>query len=222
MKIAIKDIYKSYGKKEVLKGIDLSIESGKCIGILGANGCGKSTLFSILAGVQKAKRGEFLYDGKNLFDYPSRRSHLVGYVPQSPALFEELTARDNLLLWYKKDELQKELSSGVLNMLGINEMLKIPVCKMSGGMKKRLSIGCSVSKKPAVLLLDEPMSALDIACKEKIAEYIRTYKNAGGTVLIATHDVMELELCDEYYIIKNGKLLPFDYDGNLSRLVKAL
>ena len=58
--------------------------------------------------------------------------------------------------------------------------------------------------------------------KEKIAEYIRTYKNAGGIVLIATHDVMELELCDEYYIIKNGKLLPFDYDGNLSRLVKAL
>lgn len=222
MKIEIKDIKKKYKAKQVLKGISFSAESGKCIGILGANGCGKSTLLSILAGVQPADSGEFLYDGNNLFKYTRQRSVLIGYVPQGTPLIEELSAKDNLLLWYSKEDMKKELSDGILKMLGIDEFLKVPVSKMSGGMKKRLSIGCAIYNHPPVLLLDEPMAALDLACKQKISDYINQHKAQGGIVLLATHDVLELNLCDEWYIIKDGNLSPFEYTGDIEKLVENL
>ena len=222
MEIELKNIRKRFGKKEVLKGIDLTCSGGQCIGILGSNGSGKSTLLSILAGVLPGDGGEFLWDGTDLFRDTKRRSRLVGYVPQGTPLLEELTAWDNLLLWYDKPELEKELSSGVLKMLGIGEFLKVPVHKMSGGMKKRLSIGCAVSKRPPILLLDEPTAALDLACKESIAAYLRQYKAAGGLLLLTTHDVLELQLCDAWYIIKDGVLTPFTFDGDLKKLVESL
>lgn len=222
MKIEIKDIQKKYGSNRVLGGISLVADAGKCVGLLGGNGSGKSTLLSILAGIQPADKGEFLFDEKNLFKFPSQRSRLVGYVPQGTPLIEELTAYDNLLLWYDKATLKQELTDGLLYMLGIHEFLKTTVSKMSGGMKKRLSIGCAVSGRPPVLLLDEPMAALDLACKQKISAYIQKHKKAGGIILLATHDVLELALCDEWYIIKNGRLKKFDYTGNVEELVENL
>lgn len=222
MRIEIKGIAKKYGKKEVLRDISFSAESGKCIGILGSNGCGKSTLLSILAGIQPADEGEFLIEGKDLFKHPAGRASAVGYIPQGTPLIDELTAKDNLSLWYSKEQMQKDLDNGVLKMLGIDEFLKVPANKMSGGMKKRLSIGCSIAKKPALLLMDEPMAALDISCKQKISAYIKRHKEAGGVVLIATHDLMELELCDAWYIMKDGVLREFDFDGDLDRLVDNL
>lgn len=222
MKIEINQISKSYGKKEVLKDVTFSTEGGRCIGILGCNGCGKSTLLSILAGVQKASGGAFLCDGKDLFKDPALRAHLVGYVPQGTPLMEELSAKDNLRLWYDKEQLQKELTGGVLKILGIDEFLNVTVNKMSGGMKKRLSIGCAMAKKPPILLLDEPTAALDLSCKESIAQYLRQYKAAGGLLLLTTHDVLELQLCDQWYILKDGVLVPFTFDGNLQTLVESL
>lgn len=222
MQIEIKDIKKKYGKKQVLNGISFCAAEGKCIGILGGNGCGKSTLLSILAGVQPADEGEFLFDGKDLFKYRKQRNILVGYVPQGTPLIEELSAKDNLLLWYKKEDMKRELESGVLKMLGIDEFLKTPVSKMSGGMKKRLSIGCAIHNHPPVLLLDEPMAALDLACKQKISDYITKHKADGGIALLVTHDVLELNLCDEWYIIKNGNISPLEYTGDIESLVKSL
>ena len=222
MNIEIKNISKSYGKKAVLDGISFRAQGGKCIGILGGNGCGKSTLLSILAGIQKCDSGEFLYEGKNLFEFPRQRSELIGYVPQGTPLIEELNARDNLLLWYDKKSLSRELDHGVLAMLGIDKFLKTTVSKMSGGMKKRLSIGCAIAKRPPVLLLDEPMAALDLACKQTILEYLSLHKERGGILLLATHDVLELELCDECHIIKDGKISPFLYEGDIEKLIKRL
>ena len=222
MKIEIKDIYKKYGSRPVLQGIDLAVEAGTCVGILGGNGCGKSTLLSILAGIQPADRGEFAIDGKDLFRYPRERSRLVGYVPQGTPLLEELTAYDNLRLWYSKEELGKSLNGGMLQMLGVEKFLKMPVSKLSGGMKKRLSIGCAVSGRPPILLLDEPMAALDISCKQNISQYIKNHKAMGGIVLMSSHDTLELALCDQWYIMKEGKLTPFTYTGDLDELVKCL
>ncbi len=222
MKIEVKNISKSYKKKKVLKNITFTVENGKCIGILGANGCGKSTLLSILAGVQNANGGEFLFNGEDLFKNSKKRSSLVGYVPQGTPLIDELTAYDNLLLWYDKDQIKKELENGVLKLLGIDEFLKVTVNNMSGGMKKRLSIGCAMAKKPPVIILDEPMAALDIACKQKISEYLKKHKQSGGILLLVTHDAMELELCDECYIIKDGENIPFTYNGDIETLVKNL
>ncbi len=222
MHIEVKGIAKAYGKKQVLRDVCFSAYGGQCIGILGGNGSGKSTLLSILAGVQTCNGGEFLYEGKDLLKHPRQRAELVGYVPQGTPLIEELTAYDNLRLWYDRASLKRELESGVLATLGVGEFLKTRVSRMSGGMKKRLSLGCAMAKHPPIILLDEPMAALDLVCKQSISEYLRRHKEAGGILLFVTHDAYDLELCDEWYILKDGVAVPFVYDGNIDRLVKNL
>ena len=218
----IKHIKKSYKNKPVLRDITLDIGNGQCIGLLGGNGSGKSTLLNILAGILKTDEGSFSYSGIDLFKNTKARSNLVGYVPQSAPLLEELSALDNLKLWYSPDDLEKELSGGVLSMLGIDEFVKVPVYKMSGGMKKRLSIGCSVAHKPKILLLDEPSAALDLICKERISEYLLKFKSAGNIILLATHDLQELPICDKLFILKHGVLQPAEFGGDVHRLVGML
>lgn len=222
MNIEIQNITKRFGRHRVLEGISLSASSGECIGILGGNGCGKSTFLSILAGIQRPDGGAFLYEGKDLFHYARQRAQLVGYVPQGTPLIEELSARDNLRLWYTKQDLQAQLENGVLKELGVGEFLRTPVNKLSGGMKKRLSIACAISGRPPVLILDEPTAALDLVCKQFIADYIRRYKESGGIILIATHDTAEMALCDKLFIMKNGVLTPYQYTGDPADIVKEL
>ena len=213
---------KTYDGICVLDFPGLDLQPGKIYAVIGANGSGKSTLLSILAGVLRRDGGGFLVDGKDLFSNSKLRSQCVGFVPQGTPLLEELTAWDNLLLWYDRATLKQELENGVLRTLGIQDFLKVPVSKMSGGMKKRLSIGCAVAGRPPILLLDEPTAALDLACKESIAQYLRQYKAAGGLLLLTTHDVLELNLCDAWYIIKDGVLEPFTFTGDVAALVERL
>ena len=222
MELILAGIRKSYKKKKVLVNVGLSTKAGSCVGILGGNGSGKSTLLSILAGVQKADGGSFLYQGEELFKNSRKIPSLLGYVPQGNPLIEELNAWDNLRMWYDKTTLRRELSQGALAMLGIDGFLKTPVYKMSGGMKKRLTIACAVVAKPKILVLDEPSAALDLVCKENIYRYLEQYKAQGGIVLLATHDMQELELCDQGYILKAGVLEPYQYDGDLHHLAGKL
>ncbi len=212
LKLEVKDIKKRYGKTIVLDGVSLYAREGSCIGLLGANGCGKSTLLSILAGIMKADSGTYeavREDGGKA---------KVGYVPQGTPLIEELSALDNLRLWYEKEALARSLEDGVLKTLGVDTFLKVPVKKMSGGMKKCLSIGCAVSSDPDILLLDEPTAALDLARKDTIYAYMSRFRDRGGIILIATHDIHEIEFCDRCYIFSKHKLSDFQYDGDVHAL----
>lgn len=222
MKLEICDIHRSYGKNTVLQGVSLSVESGSCVGIVGRNGCGKSTLLSVVAGVSKPDSGTVLVDGNSVFGKGGKVAELIGYVPQGLPLFEELNGYDNLLLWYDKNSLKRSLDSGVLAELGISELLKLQVRKMSGGMKKRLSIACSVAKDPPILLLDEPTSALDIPCRSIICNYLARCKNDGKIILLATHTEEEFSLCDELHVLKDGKLNSFNYNGSREDLALSL
>ncbi|MBQ3773403.1 MAG: ABC transporter ATP-binding protein [Pseudobutyrivibrio sp.] len=218
----IKNIHKSYGKKQVLAGVDFTVEPGEIVGILGANGSGKSTLLTILAGLQKCDAGFFNMDGKNLLKDTKLRNQLVAYVPQEMPLITELTAWDNLRMWYSADRLKRELDSGVLKLLGIDQFIKVPVHQMSGGMKKRLCLACAMNTSPKLMLLDEPTGSLDLVCKEKIYNYLERYKNEDGSVIIATHEVQEIELCDKCYILKDGRLVDYKYDGDIPHLIGRL
>ncbi len=220
--IEIKNIHKHYGKHKVLNGVDFTVEPGEIVGILGANGSGKSTLLTILAGLQNCDAGFFNIDGKDLLKDSKLRNQLVAYVPQEMPLITELTAWDNLRMWYSADSLKKELNSGVLKLLGIDQFSKVPVSQMSGGMKKRLCIGCAMNSNPKLMLLDEPTAALDLVCKEKIYSYFEQYKSKGGSMIIATHEVQEIELCDRCYIIKDGVLENYKYDGDIPHLIGRL
>ena len=221
MIIQIENIQKSYGRTPILMGVTFTAQAGQCIGILGKNGSGKSTLFSVLNGLQKGN-GRFLCNGEDLLKNSKMRSALVGLVPQSPPLLQELSAKDNLRLWYSRTALDAAMNGGVLQLLGIPDFYTVPVSKMSGGMKKRLSIGCAVAHDPRILFLDEPSAALDLICKQKIADYLRAFKARGGIVLLATHDAYELELCDALYILKDGILQPYGGERSVDALVGCL
>lgn len=221
----IKHLSKSYrhGKQQILDDLSATAQDGNCIGILGVNGCGKSTLLSILAGVLKPDQGELLYHGKTYTD--SRQiSSLCGYVPQENPLIEDLDAYDNLRLWYchSKRKLHQELEDGLLAALQIPEFLHVKVRRMSGGMKKRLSIGCAMAEDPPILLLDEPGAALDLPCKEQIISYLQQCKEAGKIIWIATHELQEMEICDSLYVLQNGKLTPTEYHHEIHKMTNAL
>lgn len=205
--IEIENLTSAYGKRKVLQGVSLCAERGECIGIVGPNGCGKSTLLSVMAGVLKPSSGKLFYYGKNALKNRVVFQKMTGYVPQENPLMPELSVYDNLRLWYPdKAELAKELEEGFLQILGIPAFLKMPVSKLSGGMKKRVSIGIALSGMPPVLILDEPSAALDLVCKEDIRRYLQIYLERKGTVVITTHEESELSLCSSLYVMKDGKL----------------
>ena len=222
MELFISNISKSFGKKNVLTDINISASKGTCVGILGVNGSGKSTLFNVLAGISKCDAGTFVYNGVDMFGDKRYRNNVLGYVTQHPPLIDELSAFDNLKLWFSKNDIKNELCGGVLEMLGVGEFLNVTVSKMSGGMKKRLAIGCAVAHKPEILLLDEPGAALDLVCKRNIADYLDNFKKSGGIILLATHDAQDLPLCDKMYIFKNGVNSEYAFDGNISHLTENL
>jgi len=199
----------SHGKKQVLKQVNFSLERGQCIGIIGANGTGKSTLLSILAGVRRPDSGQLLFQGRDLFLKENRKElrKISGYVPQDNPLMEELSVFDNLKLWYlDKKRLEEELKSGVLSDFGFKEYLKLPVNKLSGGLKKRVNIACALADDPELLIMDEPTQALDMICKKDIMDYMEKRKKSGKSIIFTTHDETEFKICDKLFILYAGKL----------------
>lgn len=218
--ITVADVTSAYGRKQILKGVSFTARRGECIGIVGANGCGKSTLLSVLAGTLKPGSGQVSYYGRAAWSDGERgRMHgnkdvirkMTGYVPQENPLIPELSVYDNLRLWYPdKRQLRQELEQGFLSLLGIGEFSAKQVSKLSGGMKKRVSIGIAMAGMPPVLLMDEPSAALDLVCKEDIRRYLQAYLERKGTVVITTHEEGELSLCSRLYVMKDGRLEQVD------------
>ena len=203
--IEVKNISKRY-RNTVLEDISFTAEKGQCIGIIGANGCGKTTLLSIMAGVNKTQSGKIYYNNE-LADRKSVFKKYIAYVPQENPLIDELTTKDNLLLWLGSNRKIKDgFENGVLKGLGIDEFLNKQVNELSGGMKRRLSIGISLSNNAPIMLLDEPGSALDIYGKQEVNSYISNYVKNGGTVVMSTHDRDEIDLCTKLYKIEDGIL----------------
>lgn len=206
--IEVTDIWKRYKQKSVLEGVSFSAAPGECVGIAGGNGCGKTTLFSVLSGTAKADKGSMKYQGKEILGNRRILSDCIAYVPQENPLMEELTARDNLKLYYRGDKkkLDADLDHGTAAMLGIGDFLGTAAGRLSGGMKKRLSIACALSNHAPILIMDEPGAALDLICKEDIRNYLTKYMAAGGTVLLSSHELEELSLCSKMYVLNHGKL----------------
>lgn len=200
------DITAGYGSKIVLKDLSLHLRKGNCTLITGANGSGKSTLFSVLAGIKRIRSGRLLLDGKEIGKGQLQKK--IGYVPQDNPLFPELTVKDNLLLWYDgKETLQKEMRDGIIERLRLNEILKKRVDTLSGGMQRRVCIGCAMAGNPQILIMDEPGAALDPECKEVLHACLEDYCKAGGTVLMSSHEKADWESADEIYLLEDGKLL---------------
>ena len=187
-------------KKAVLTDVSINAEKGEVIGLLGLNGSGKSTLLSAIAGLRKPSSGSIKVNGK------------AGFVTQENALIDELTAMDNLKMWtpLSKQDILKELTETELSILKVNEFIDLKVKRMSGGMKKRLAIASVLLAKPDILLMDEPLAALDIPAKNDIINFIDSFRSKGGTVFIASHSEELFKHCSKIYLLQHGvsSLLP--------------
>lgn len=181
-------------KKTVLTDVSISASKGETIGLLGLNGSGKSTLLSAIAGLRKPSSGTITVNGK------------AGFVTQENALIDELTAMDNLKMWTPlgKQEILKELTETELSKLKVADFIDLKVKRMSGGMKKRLAIASVLLSRPDILLLDEPLAALDIPAKNDIVAFVDSFRAKGGTVFIASHSEELFKHCTKIYLLKNG------------------
>ena len=197
--VSIENVSLKY-KKTVLTDVTINACQGEVIGLLGLNGSGKSTLLSAISGLRKPASGTIKVNGK------------AGFVTQENALIDELTAMDNLKMWtpLSKQDIMKELTETELSILKVSDFINLKVKRMSGGMKKRLAIASVLLSKPDILLMDEPLAALDIPAKNDIIKFIDSFKAKGGTVFIASHSEELFKHCSKVYLLKDGKssLLP--------------
>jgi ABC-2 type transport system ATP-binding protein len=201
-----KNLSKKYTGHVIFNGLDLSVRQGTCTIIAGANGCGKSTLLGILSGTISPTGGSVFLDGHKL-SRSGFAAH-IGYVPQENPLFSSLSVLDNLRFFYcgSSRSLKNDLSGGLAAAFGLTPYQKQTVEKLSGGLKKRLSIVCALAKDPSILILDEPTASLDILGKNDIRNYLMDYRKNGGTILLTSHEDSDLSLADTMYLLKNGQL----------------
>lgn len=207
MIINAKNIRKRF-KGYTLSDVSLQADKGDIVGIIGANGSGKTTLLSIMAGKLKSDGGELYYDNDNVFKSKAFNKY-VGYIPQENPLIEELSVKDNIRLWCGRD-----YDKSVAADFGIYDFITKRVSRLSGGMKRRVSLAIALCHKPPVLIMDEPSAALDIYGKAEIIKYINDYVSNGGTVIMSTHDKEEISLCNKIYKMEKGVLKNYENQKN--------
>jgi len=222
----IRQLHKSYGSMEALRGVSFHVEAGELFGLLGPNGAGKTTLLSILACLSNPTKGEVLFAGK-----PLRRSDLslrreIGIGTQDLSVYGELTARENLTFFGKLYELRgsdlKHRVEEVLEIIGLKERADQRVAAFSGGMKRRLNLGVAIIHRPRLLLLDEPTTGVDPQSRNHIFERVRGLNAAGLSVVYSSHYMEEVQtLCPRIGILDHGKLIACDSQSSLLRRLEG-
>lgn len=207
--LSLKNVKKSYNGNEILKGITLDIEKGEIISILGPSGGGKTTLLNLILGITDIDEGQLIYDGADITKVPMEQRDF-NIVFQDYALFPNLNAYQNIVYGLKNRPKvsTKEEVDDLINLLDLRPHLDKSVDQLSGGQKQRVALARTLVMKPRVLLLDEPLSALDGVIKESIKNRIKTIaKEFDLTTIIVTHDPEEaLTLSDRVLILNDGKI----------------
>lgn len=210
--LELKNVKKSYDGTVVLKDISLDIEEGEIVSILGPSGCGKTTLLNLILGIVDADGGKIIFNGENLTDVPMEKRGF-NIVFQDYALFPNLNVYQNITygLRNKPEISSKEEVEELISLLGLEEHLSKRIGQLSGGQKQRVALARTMVMKPKILLLDEPLSALDGVIKESIKDRIKTIaKEYNLTTIIVTHDPEEaLTLSDRVMIINEGEIAQF-------------
>src|SRR2546423_1237225 len=215
---------KTYGKLIAVDGVSLQARAGETIGLLGPNGAGKTTTVSMIAGLLPPDSGEVLIEGSPLGGDTDPIKRKIGLVPQDIALYDELSADDNLSFFAALYELSgaaaKQAIKDALELVGLSDRAKDRVGTFSGGMKRRLNLAAALLHDPQILLLDEPTVGVDPQSRNAIFDNLLTLKTRGKTLLYTTHYMEEAErLCDRIIIIDHGKVIADDTLHGLHRLL---
>src|SRR5438477_4519767 len=215
---------KTYGKLIAVDGVSLQAGAGETIGLLGPNGAGKTTTVSMIAGLLPPDSGEVLIEGSPLGGDTDPVKRKIGLVPQDIALYDELSANDNLSFFAALYELSgaaaRQAIKAALELVGLSDRAKDRVGTFSGGMKRRLNLAAALLHDPQILLLDEPTVGVDPQSRNAIFDNLLTLKARGKTLLYTTHYLEEAErLCDRIIIIDHGKVIANDTLHGLHRML---
>jgi ABC-2 type transport system ATP-binding protein len=222
--VQIMGFKKRFGQTQAVDGVDLNIRQGEIFSLLGPNGAGKSTTISMLCGLLGVDEGDALIDGHSIRTDSVAAQKVLGVVPQDIALYQDLTAKQNLIFWgrmlgLKGDELKQRVND-VLEMIELTERQNDVCGKYSGGMKRRLNIGVALLHKPRVLVLDEPTVGIDPQSRRKILDSVKALREEGTTILYTTHYMEEAqELSDRIAIMDEGKIIACGTQSELVKLV---
>ncbi len=220
--ITVRSVSKSYGNIEAVRNVSFSIEKGEIFGILGPNGAGKSTIVNILNTLVRPDKGDVIIDGINIRGDGNAVKLIMGVVPQEIALYEELTAYENLMFWGGLYNIPKpvliENANRTLDIVDLSSRKKDRIKTFSGGMKRRINIACSLLHNPRILVLDEPTVGVDPQNRNHIFEVIERLHDEGMTIIYTTHYMEEAErFCDKIAIMDVGRIIAL---GTLKELRK--
>ena len=210
--IEVRGLSKIYGSFQAVNNVNFVAKAGEIFGLLGPNGAGKSTTINCISGLISPTDGSVLINGYNITTDSVKAKQSLGLVPQELALYEDLSAYENLVFWgsaygLSGNQLQERIQQ-VLNEVGLETRQKDAVNQFSGGMKRRLNFACAVLHKPAALLLDEPTVGIDPQSREHLMQAILKLKEQGTAVIYTTHYMEEAErLCDNLAIIDKGEII---------------
>ena len=222
--LKIERVSKAFGAIRAVDAVSFEVRPGEIYGLLGPNGAGKTTTISMISGLLKPDAGEIFVAGTAFWSDPQKAKRIMGVVPQELAIYEELTGRENLEFWGRIAGLSsseaKSRATELLTALSLTDRAKDAVKTYSGGMKRRINLGCALLHKPRLLLLDEPTVGIDPQARLNILEFIRGLRASGTAILYTTHYLEEAEtLCQRIGIIDHGRLLA---EGTLSELQERL
>ncbi len=218
--IQVEALHKKYGNLTAVDGITFTAQPGKIFGLLGPNGAGKTTTISCISGLLKPSSGRIHVLGQDITTNGREVKRQLGIVPQELALYEDLSATENLKFWggaygLRGKQLKQQISE-VLAAVGLLDRAKERVKRFSGGMKRRLNLACGIIHRPKVLLLDEPTAGVDPQSRVHLLELVREQVAQGTCVLYTTHYMEEAEdLCDDLAIVDHGHIIA---EGTLSDL----
>ncbi len=215
---------KSYGPRQVVEDVSLSINSGQIVGLLGPNGAGKTTCFYMIVNLVNADQGAILIDDEDITDLPmhGRAKKGIGYLPQEASIFRKLTVCNNILaILETRKELtlaqRKEKLESLLDEFNIQHIRDSLGMALSGGERRRVEIARALAADPAFILLDEPFAGVDPISVGDIKSIIKQLKNRGLGVLITDHSVREtLDICEKAYIVGNGHIIA---EGNAEEVL---
>ena len=222
--LEVKDLVKKYGDFTAVKGISFDIQAGEVFSLLGPNGAGKTTTISMLSTLYAPTAGEATIAGHSVTREPMAVRNLIGVVPQELALYDDLSARENLVFWGQMYGLSgralKTRVEEVLEQIGLADKARNRVKTYSGGMKRRVNIGVGLLHKPQLLFMDEPTVGIDPQSRRAILDSVKALNQQGMTVLYTTHYMEEAEeLSDRVGIIDHGELIAVGTQAELNRKV---
>ena len=207
--ITFADAGKQFDGAWVVEHLDLEVPRGKIFGLIGPSGCGKTTTVRLANGVYRPDAGEVFMLGRASSEMRARERAAIGYLPQQPALFEQLSLRENLNFHASLNGVRlrrKQRLAEVLDLVELGEHDDKLVRESSGGMRRRLALAATLVHRPAVLLLDEPTAGIDPILRRRFWEHFRTLADAGHTFVITTQHVDEAAGCDVVGLLADGRL----------------